>query len=171
MRRWILLVVFLCQSAVCAQDSLRIPAFTAYLDPNPRGASVSERSGITRFRDPATRVLWFGEFKSAGIVDCSVELRLPPNASTTLKLAVADQSVKSTAKADATGKAVAEFRAFHIVAPGCVQFTLESLNAGKPVGDVDALVVTGPAIKDAISISKHGAMPRRCICITRFRRA
>jgi len=34
---------------VHAQDAMRIPAFTAYLDPNPRGASVSERSGITRW--------------------------------------------------------------------------------------------------------------------------
>src|SRR4029079_4012992 len=109
MKERILLVLLLCTYTALADDSLRIPAFTAYLDPNPRGASVSERSGITRLRAPATKVLWFGEFKTAGNVECSVELRLPQNTTSTLKLMVAGQPRQRTAKADAAGKAVADF--------------------------------------------------------------
>ncbi|MEY4485314.1 MAG: hypothetical protein RL693_2766, partial [Verrucomicrobiota bacterium] len=34
-------------SATLARAELRIPAFTAYLDPNPNGARVSKDNGIT----------------------------------------------------------------------------------------------------------------------------
>ena len=149
MSRWIPLVLFLLNSTALAQTPLRIPAFTAYLDPNPRGATVSERSGITRFRDPATRVLWFGHFKTAGDIGCAIELRLPPNSTSSVKLTVADQSREITAKADDKGKAIADLGTFHISSPGYVRFTLESANPAKPVGDVDALILTGPAAQDA----------------------
>ena len=45
---------------------LRVPACTAYLDPDPEGAHVSTRSGITGWQDPGLKVLWFGELKHAG---------------------------------------------------------------------------------------------------------
>jgi len=32
-----------------ARAELRVSAFTAYLDPDPEGARISERSGITPF--------------------------------------------------------------------------------------------------------------------------
>jgi uncharacterized protein DUF3472/uncharacterized protein DUF5077 len=149
MRRWILVLVCLFLSAAYGEDSLRVPAFTAYLDPNPRGASVSEHSGVTRFRDPATRVLWFGEFKTTGNVECSVELRLPQNTTSSLRLTVGENSREATVTGDAAGKAVAKFGTFAMASPGYVRFALESLNAGRPVGDVDALIISGPPTKDA----------------------
>src|SRR5579862_2356733 len=91
MKTWIVFALLLCQSAAFAEDLLRVPAFTAYLDPNPRGATVSERSGITRIRDKAMKVVWFGEFKNTGSVDCSVELRLPPGTSSSVRLTVGDK--------------------------------------------------------------------------------
>jgi hypothetical protein len=149
MNKWLLLVLSVFPCTAFAQDTLRIPAFTAYLDPNSHGASVSERTGITRFRDPATKVLWFGQFKTTGDIECAVELHFPQNSTSSVKLTVADQSRESTAKADGAGKAFVNFGSFHIPSPGYVRFTLESLNAGKPMGDVDALILTGPATKDA----------------------
>ncbi len=135
---------------VHAQDAMRIPAFTAYLDPNPRGASVSERSGITRWRDSATKVSWFGELKNSGEFDCAVELRLPANSESTLRLTVSDQSRQALAKPDGAGKATAHFGTFRIQKPGYIHFSLESLNApGKPIGDIDALLLSGAAIKGA----------------------
>jgi len=170
MNKWILVAVTFFPCLAFAQDTLRVPAFTAYLEPNPRGASVSERTGITRFRDSATKVLWFGEFRTPGDVDCAVEVHLPRNSTSSVKLTVGDQSCESTAKADSAGKATAKFGSFHIQSLGYVRFTLESLNPGKPIGDVDALILTGPGTKDAhfnlkarrntASVHLHYAVPQ-----------
>jgi hypothetical protein len=64
-----------------AQAEVRVPAFTAYLDPDADGAEVSARSGISGWTDPALRVLWFGEIKTPGKVTCLLELRLARKAS------------------------------------------------------------------------------------------
>src|SRR5438093_12904027 len=81
-----------------AHAELRVPAFTAYLDPNPNGASVSEKSGLTGWRDPALKVLWFGEIKTPGKLDCSLVLRLPANAVSKLRLTIAGHSRQCAAK-------------------------------------------------------------------------
>ena len=72
--------------------ALRVPAFTAYIDPDVRGARVSERSGITRWTDPAMKVLWFGQIKTPGRLDCSLALKLPEGAISKLRLTVAGRS-------------------------------------------------------------------------------
>src|SRR5438045_2624845 len=83
-----------------AAEELRVPAFTAYLDPNPNGASVSEKSGVTGWHDPKLKVLWFGEIKTPGKLDCSLALCLPANAVSKLRLTVAGQSREAVAKGD-----------------------------------------------------------------------
>jgi hypothetical protein len=88
MRRQIILALFL--FAACgAQAEMRVPAFTAYLDPNPDGARVSARAGISNWKDPALKALWFGEIKTSGQLECSVELRQPDGAESRLRLSVA----------------------------------------------------------------------------------
>jgi hypothetical protein len=42
-----------------ARAELRVPAFTAYLEPGSGGVSISEKSGITRWNDPPAKVLDF----------------------------------------------------------------------------------------------------------------
>ena len=54
-----------------ARAQLRVPAFTAYLEPDPEGAGVS-RSGISDWTDPSLKVLWFGDIKTPGKLDCSL---------------------------------------------------------------------------------------------------
>ena len=49
-----------------APDSLRMPAHTAYIMPDPNGARVAEGSGVTRWSDPAQSVNWYGELKQTG---------------------------------------------------------------------------------------------------------
>jgi hypothetical protein len=62
--------------AIAAQ--LRIPAYTAYLDPNVDGAHVSERTGITSWENPALKVLWFGEeFARPAVGKPPVDIVLP----------------------------------------------------------------------------------------------
>ncbi|MCX5653160.1 MAG: DUF3472 domain-containing protein [Planctomycetota bacterium] len=140
--------------ALCAAEApsgeLRVPAFTAYLDPNPNGARVSEKSGITGWADPALNVLWFGEIRTAGTLDCSVALRLPEKAISKLRLTVAGQSREAAATGAGVAPVTVRFGALNIAAAGYQRFALESLNAGgQPFGDLDALILSGPAAKDA----------------------
>ncbi|MBI5386045.1 MAG: DUF3472 domain-containing protein [Verrucomicrobia bacterium] len=136
-------------AATVAQAELRVPAFTAYLDPEVDGARVSSRSGITGWKNPGLKVLWFGEFKTLGTLDAVVELRLPEGAVSKLRLTVAGRAHETTVNGVATN-VFARFGSFEIKAPGYQRFTLESLNAaGQPCGDLDALVLDGPATRDA----------------------
>lgn len=129
---------------------LRIPAFTAYLDPDPDGAEVSPRSGITGWNDPALKVLWFGEFKSPGKLEATIALRLPKGETSKLRLTVARQSRELTATGAGEELVTVNFGAFDLATAGYQRFTLESLNAtGKSSGDLDALLLDGPATRDA----------------------
>ncbi len=126
-------------------DRLQIPAHTAYLSPDVRGARVSDRSGITGWDDPAVKVLWFGQINTAGRLSCSVALRLPPDTTSTLRLTVAGQSRDATVQDEE-----ANFGTFDIGETGYHCFSLESLNPpGEPAGDLEALLLDGPATKDA----------------------
>ncbi|MEA3211623.1 MAG: hypothetical protein QOE70_4680 [Chthoniobacter sp.] len=150
MIRSLLLSALAATALASAHAELRVPAFTAYLDPNPNGASVSEKSGLTGWRDPALKVSWFGEIKTPGKLDCSLTLRLPAAAVSKLRLTVAGRSREATAKGDAANPVTVSFGSFEIAKPGYQRFALESLNpAGQPFGDLDALVLEGPATADA----------------------
>jgi len=127
-----------------------VPAFTAYLEPDVDGARVSERSGVTRWTDPNLHVLWFGRIATPGRLDCSVSLRLPKEAASKLRLTVAGQSKEATVAGDGTNPVCADFGSFEIQEAGYQRFALESLNPqGRPLGDLDALVLDGPATKEA----------------------
>jgi hypothetical protein len=147
----LLLPVFLgllLQSVALAE--LTSPAFTAYVEPKADGARVSERSGITRWTDPAQHVSWFGELQETGKVTCSVSLRLPAELRSKLRLTVGGKSQEVEITGNETNLITASFGSFHIVAPGYQRFLLQSLNeSGKPAGDIQALVLDGSAITNA----------------------
>ncbi len=136
-------------SAVSAE--LRVPAGTAYLSPNPDGAQVSAKRGITGWRDPKLKILWFGDIKEAGKLTAAVVLRLPKDATSKLKLTVAGQAREASATGAGSGQVVTvPFGEFTIAKPGYQSFTLESLNeAAGPLGDIEALVLDGPALAGA----------------------
>jgi len=130
---------------------LRVPATTAYLAPNAEGAQVSAKRGITGWRDPNVKVLWFGEFKAAGKLVASVALRLPKDAVCNLRLTVAGQAHEVTATGSGLEQVVTvKFGEYTIAEPGYQSFALESLNApGSPSAEIDALVLEGPAVEGA----------------------
>jgi hypothetical protein len=138
---------------------LRVPGFTAYFDPDPEGARVSEKSGVTRWKDPAIKVLWFGEIKTPGKLECALQLRLPAGKTTKLRLSVAGQSREASVTGVTDGQPVTlRLGELEIKEAGYQRFTLESLNAaGEPFGEIDALVLDGPATKDA----HFNLLPRR----------
>ena len=131
-----------------ALAELSVPASTAYLDPDANGAKVS-KTGITGWTNPQLTVSWFGEIKTPGKLDAALILRLPKDAPTKLRLTVGKQSREAGATGTGEPQTV-KFGDFTIAQPGYVRFQLTSLNpAGKPAGDLDALVLDGPAIADA----------------------
>jgi hypothetical protein len=146
-----IITLSLCFFALCrVQAELRVPAFTAYLDPDPEGARVSPRSGISEWTDPAVKVLWFGEIKSPGKLGCALELRLPAGAETKLRLTVAGKSQEVAAKGKGDDLVEVDFGSFEIPAAGYQKFALESLNArGRDAGNLQALVLSGPAAAEA----------------------
>ncbi|RPJ22723.1 MAG: DUF5077 domain-containing protein, partial [Planctomycetaceae bacterium] len=144
-----MVAVLVLVTAAAAAAELRVPAFTAYLDPNVEGARVSARSGITRWDDPALKVLWFGQIKTPGELKCSVVLRLPQDATSKLRLTVAGQSQEASVNGGGSELVTADFGSFDIAQAGYQRFTLESLNPqGRPFGDLDALILDGPATQD-----------------------
>jgi len=137
-------------SSIAARAELRVPAFTAYLDPEAEGGRVSSRSGLTGWKDPALKVLWFGDIKTAGELECRIALRLPNGVVSKLHLTVAGQTHDGSASGAGTNVVIANFGKFTIKEPGYQCFSLELLNEkGQPFGDLDALVLDGPAAKDA----------------------
>jgi hypothetical protein len=147
--RYLLLLIL----ASCAGQSnaqVRVPACTAYFEPDPEGARVSVRSGLTRWQDPGLKVIWFGELKHSGALECSLALRLPAGAESRLRLTVAGESREALARGSGTNTVAVAFKAFNIATPGYQSFRLESLNPpGKPLGDVEALILQGPAAQEA----------------------
>jgi hypothetical protein len=146
-----IIVLFLCLFAWRhAQADLRVPAFTAYLDPDPEGARVSSRAGISGWKDPALKVLWFGEIKTPGKLDCALELRLPAGAQTKLRLTVAGKSQEATVKGAGDELVTVDLGTFDIATAGYQKFALELLNApGQDAGNIEALVLRGPAAAEA----------------------
>jgi len=144
------LLTFIVAVCVSARAELQIPAFTAYLSPDADGARVSERSGITRWTNPALKVEWFGEIKTPGKLEAAVVLRLPAGESSKLRLTVVGQAHEATATGAGTNLVTVNFGAFEAKSAGYQRFTLESLNApGQSAGDLTALILDGPATKDA----------------------
>jgi hypothetical protein len=133
-----------------ASAELLIPACTAYLEPEAEGARVSPRSGITGWHDPALKVVWFGELKHAGPLECAVALRLPAGTESRLRLTVAGKGQEALAKGSNSNSVTVRFQPFDISAAGYERFSLESLNPpGQPSGDIEALILQGPAAEDA----------------------
>lgn len=150
-RQSLISAVWLAAVLASAAAELRVPAFTAYLDPDPnRGARVSSRSGVTDWKDNATRVLWFGEFKNTDSLNALVELRLPEGAESRLRLSVAGHAREAIVKGAGTQAVTADFGTFEIVKAGYQAFALESLTPnGQPFGDIDALILSGPGAAQA----------------------
>jgi hypothetical protein len=136
-------------AAATVHAELRVPACTAYLDPDVNGARVSPRSGVTGWNDPGLRVLWFGELKATGNLEASLEVRLPEKTTSKLRLTVAGQSREVVLSGAATN-VVVRLGSFDIRESGYQKFILESLNpAGQNAGDLETLVLNGPAAQEA----------------------
>jgi len=146
---WAVFVAILAGRILAVAEAITVPAFTAYIEPEANGARVSSGSGITGWKDPKAKVLWFGELKTTGTLDAALQLRLASNTTSRLRLTVAGQSRETEAKGAGSEIVTANFGKFDIKEAGYQCFTLEALNAAPPFGDLSSLVLDGPAVKDA----------------------
>src|ERR1043165_9693379 len=116
-------------SLAVAQAELRVPGFTAYLDADGEGGRISGRRGVIGWNNPKVHVLWFGEIKTPGKLDCSLALRLPAGVDTKLRLTVGAESKELTAKGAGAELVTVNIGSFEIAKAGYQRFTLQSLNA------------------------------------------
>lgn len=128
--------------------SVRIPASTAYVSPNPDGARVNEQ-GVQRWVGPDQQLIFFGEFAKPGKVRARLTLSIPPEAVSRLQLSLGQQALTATAQG-ARELVTLDFGELSVDEPGYQKFVLASLNnAGKPNGRIEALELSGPAVEQA----------------------
>ncbi len=132
-------------------ESLRVPAFTAYALPDPEAVRISPRGGVTRWTHPSTTIHWYGNFRTTGELSAALSVRLPAGSESKLQFEVAGQ-VRQATVLGGGGETAAnvDFGSFTIAGTGYQRFTLRSLNPeGQPAGDLEALLLTGPAVANA----------------------
>lgn len=144
------LLVFLLGTCFAAQAQLRIPAATAYLDPVRSRTRVNEDAGITHWTDPATKVIWYGELKQTGALNCVVELKPPVVAGAKYRLTVAGQAREAVLTATDKTPVLLDFGSFEIATNGYHSFQLEALTQpGEANGDIETLLLSGSPTNNA----------------------
>lgn len=145
---WSVILLFVASLAGVARGELVVPAGTAYLEPDGNAAKVSA-DGISDWPANDTRILWFGEIRKPGELDCSVTLQLPAGDVARLRLTV--EGVAREVEVKGSSNAVAaSFGRFDIKRAGYVSFKLESLgNPKNGAMNILGLVLSGPAADGA----------------------
>ncbi|HQX53298.1 MAG TPA: DUF3472 domain-containing protein [Planctomycetaceae bacterium] len=153
MLRQVLIIAAFCvpclfQNLSAHGEELRIPAFTAYMLPDPNSTRISEKHGVTRWTDAAQSVNWYGKFAETGELTAKVELQLAEGATSKLRLTIDGKSRESTVTGKGSDNIVADFGSFSVSATGYQRIQLESLNEnGQPFGDIQTLILDGAAVK------------------------
>ena len=147
---FVLISCLLCGCVAAAfADALRIPACTAYLQPDTESMPVSKESGITDWKDGRQKIAWYGYFPEAGPIRALVVLHLPVGERAVLRLRCGAASGQARV-AGGSETVTADFGTLKIAVPGYHQFTLEGrAKSGATFGDVHTLLLDGPAAKNA----------------------
>lgn len=153
-----ILLTILCVAGIMAiahpapqATAVRVPAFTAYIEPNPEGVTVSEAVGVTGWSDKNQTVSWFGFITKPGKLEVALSLRLPAEKTAQLQCTVNKKTFVAQVRGAANGEPVSvNVGAVDISQPGFVRFTLKGVaRSGATFGDLDALVLSGPASEGA----------------------
>ena len=136
-------------AAAGAPSALRVPAYTAYLVPDPDAVDVSPRRPLLPFVHTGAGLAWFGHFTTSGIVDVAVVVKPPNGTPLKLRLTVAGEHRDAMAGGGGTDVRV-PFGTFTIADTGYVRFDLAIADgAPAPLVEVRALVIAGPASASA----------------------
>lgn len=144
------MTVLLVMSSNAVTAEINIPAYTAYMLPDPDSAQISEQHGVTHWDDPSQSVNWYGRFPKPGRLKAALALRLPAGAKSELKITIGDQSQSIIVTARGGDVVHADFGSFEIETAGHHRISLSSMNKkGSPFGDLISLRLTGDAADEA----------------------
>lgn len=128
--------------SVHAENELTVPGFTSYQVYDEHSENPTDNHG-------RLKILWFGEIKQAGPLDCTVKLHLAAGKTAKLRLTVGEKASDATATGS-TDLVTVPFGSFDITNAGYQRFTLESLdNTDIQRDDIDSLELGGIAADGA----------------------
>ncbi len=134
---------------VMLQPELRVPAFTAYVEPNPEGACV-DRNGVSGWTDSTQRLAWYGSFANQGALRAQLVVRLPKGETAKYRLTLGKRSAEATATGG-DDPVTLDFGTLSVgKAPSSQSLQLRGLaKSGAEFGRIEALLLSGPAAKGA----------------------
>ena len=134
-----------------ANEPLRVPAYTAYCEPDVEALDISPEHGVTGWKDAKEKVVWYGKFNTPGKLTVRLNLRLPALATSKLRLIVGKQILTADITGDASPSPITVlFGVVDIAAPGYQRFELQGLEkSGSMFGDIEGLVLSGTAVQNA----------------------
>ena len=137
---------------ICAQagETLTVPGFTAYSEPDPQGVRIGEANGIEGWSDPAKHVAWHGHFAASGRLEPSLLVVLPQGDTATLRLTIAGTALIATASGAGDQPVRVTFPALELKEAGWQALVLDGIvKSGKSFGRITALELAGPAAAGA----------------------
>lgn len=120
---------------------LSVPAYTAYLEPEPEALEVGA-NGIAGWSKPGISVVWYGGFAQAGQLDARIRLQAASSGACTAELAVDSESHR---RVIAVGATSVDFGIYRIKKPGYHRFALRDHSGNREMGALVALELSGAA--------------------------
>ena len=129
--------------------SITLPAFTAYPDPNPDGARVTQDGTISEWSSPKTKIEWGGYIANPGTIHAVASIAIPTGETALFQLKTG--STVRTAKATGTAEPVlVDFGSISVRKPSWQTFWLSGVtHTGANFGVVQSLMLEGDAIQGA----------------------
>ena len=128
---------------------LRVPAYTAYLAPDPNAARMSATRPIVPFARAGSSIVWYGRFPATGQLTASVTMQLAVGDSLRVRLIVGKQRRDAIAVGGASEVQVV-FGAYTIADTGYQRFELMPVDrTATSAAEVRALVLDGAATTNA----------------------
>lgn len=126
-----------------------VPAFTAFIEPDPEAARVSEQHGIRGWTDGKQSINWFGEFKKTGKINVSLVVNVSARQIVKWRMTVGGKQV--IRQLAGVGKDnIIDFGDFTIDKPGYQRIRLEGIyKTDKDYGDIRSIRIEGPAVEEA----------------------
>jgi hypothetical protein len=150
----VLLSACICVSYVFAAEAsspLDVPGFTAYSEPSPEALEFPESGPVKGWSDADTSLVWYGLIRTTGKLDVAVKLHLSPGEQSKLRMTVDGHTLSTKTAHGADGVVTVSFGPAHIKSAGGHRFALSGLKkSGQEFGEIDSLVLDGPAVKDAL---------------------
>lgn len=150
----VLILSVYASSKLSAQQTpapLEIPGFTAYAEPNPEALEISETNPIKGWSDAKTNLAWYGLLRTTGKLHVSIRLHLPAGERSKLLMKVDDYPLSTKTVQGTNDMITVSFGTLNITRTGGHRFVLSGIKkSGSEFGEIETLVLDGPAVKDAL---------------------